>query len=327
LLAYAGAVGASELVEGRGLRRALRLGLIAVAGTLATLLTPYGVNTWRAVITTLWSPLTFRIFADWQPLTVAMRAQWRFSHYGIVVYLFLLALWTALVISVALRPRGGDFPLLVVAVIIGIGALRSVRNVPLAAIACVVPVARHLDLLLHGEIQRSTGDETRAGFPQWAQLVLAGGALILIANGLFSARLATDKAYPSGAVRFMKQHGLRGNVLGDFGWGEYLIWHLAPESKVFFDSRYDMVFSDKIIKDYIDFHFDLPQGPRVLRLYAHDFVLIPPASKAYGLMTGVREWQVVYRDPSAVLFARAGSPAAKIPGAPVIGLAQLGYFP
>jgi len=45
------------------------------------------------------------------------------------------------------------------------------------------------------------------------------------------------------------------------------------------------------------------------------------------MMTKVRDWQVVYRDSSAVLFARAGSPATKIPGVPAIGVAQPLYFP
>jgi hypothetical protein len=117
-------------------------------------------------------------------------------------------------------------------------------------------------------------------------------------------------------------------VLNDFNWGEYLIWHLTPASKVFIDGRYDTVYSITEINDYLLFYFDRPGGSRVLAAYPHDFVLIPPRSAAFRLMINATGWTLVYKDENSVLFARAGSPAANIPGVPVTGAkpATL-YFP
>jgi len=81
----------------------------------------------------------------------------------------------------------------------------------------------------------------------------------------------------------MQRHGLTGNVLNDFNWGGYLIWHLTPASKVFIDGRYDTVYSITEINDYLLFYFDRPGGSRVLSAYPHDFVLIPPRSAAFHL--------------------------------------------
>jgi len=72
----------------------------------------------------------------------------------------------------------------------------------------------------------------------------------------------------------MRAHGLHGNVLDDFGWGEYLIFELAPGSKVFIDSPYDMVYPRPVIADYLDFFLVRPRGAAILGRYSHDFVLL-----------------------------------------------------
>jgi hypothetical protein len=214
---------------------------------------------------------------------------------------------------------------LAVAAVISLGALRSVRNVPLGAIACVIPSARHLDLLLNGESAETTEDQSCAGLPQW---VAAGAALLLAVTGLFSARLPTDMAYPAGALGYMKAHNLQGNVLGDFGWGEYLIWHLSPKSKVFVDSRFDMVYPVSVFRDYITFYYDRPGAAGVLTAYPHDFVLIPPNAPANSLMGRSAGWTLLYRDPSAALFARITSSTTLPRRTPELNVVPaLRYFP
>jgi hypothetical protein len=125
----------------------------------------------------------------------------------------------------------------------------------------------------------------------------------------------------------MQRHGLAGNVLSDFNWGGYLIWHLKPASKVFIDGRYDTVYPITVINDYLLFYFDRPGGSGFLSAYPHDFVLIPPRS-AFRLMTNATGWTLLYKDENSALFARAGSPAANLPGVPVTGAKPANqYFP
>lgn len=323
--AYTAVAAAQDLIGGKGSRRAVRLGLLTAAAALATLLTPFGLESWTPVIHALRNPTTRIAIADWLPLTRVLRDQW--PHFGVIY-----PLAVGLIAAFAVTPRGDDLPLVAIAAMMSVATLVAVRNMALAVIACSLPVARHSALLLgrrrdEGEAAavRPADKSRKFAVRQWICVVVA--AVAAAYAGVASPRLAVGSAYPVGAVAFMRANHLSGNVLNEFAWGEYLIWHLGPESKVFIDGRYDTVFSDKIIKDYIDFRFDLPQGRGVLRSYPHDFVLIPPASKAYGLMKTVREWQLVYSDPSAVLFARAGSPATKIPGAPILGQVRPGYFP
>jgi len=316
LAAYAGAVALQDLFNHRDLTRAGKVGAIAAAATAATLLPPSGMNVWRAVLTTVGSPATFRIFADWQPLSSAMKAQWHYNHYGIAVYLCLLALWAVLALSVMLRPQGNDFPLLVIALVMSLAAIKAVRNVPLAAIACVIPAGRHVGKLMSEKTQSPSPDVI---VPQPVQWLMAGIALLLLGKEIFTVRLLTDMEYPSAAVEFMKQQQLCGNVLGDFGWGGYLIWHLAPSSKVFVDSRYDMVYPARVFQDYLTFYLQKPGAEQVLKTYAHDFILIPPSAKAYDGLMRAPGWKLIYHDQESALFARAGSRAARLAGLPVKG--------
>jgi hypothetical protein len=330
---YTAVVGMQDLIAGKGLRRALRLVLITLAATLVTLATPWGINLWYEVIRPVFSPAIRTLIVDWHPLTLALAEQWRVSHFGVLFYLFVLGLMGCMAVSFALSPKGGDLPLVAIAAVMSLAAFSAARNIPLAAIALTLPVARHVSLVVGRLRERAAAQGVgfkaqpiRARVNQW--MVGAVAIVLGISFGLFSPRLRTPDIYPTGAVAFMQRHGLAGNVLNDFNWGEYLIWRLTPASKVFIDGRYDTVYSITEINDYLLFYFDRPGGSRVLSAYPHDFVLIPPRSAAFRLMTNAAGWALVYRDENSALFARAGSPAANIPGIPVTGTKPANqYFP
>ncbi len=334
LALYAGVVAIGDLAGGAGLARTLRLAALAVAALIATMATPYGLETWSPVLHALRNPMTRIAVTDWQPLLFAMLRQWRAQPAGVIYMLCAVALMFAFVSTVGLERRGGDSPLIAIAVVMCVAAFVAVRNLPLAIIACALPVARHSSLLfahLRERAEAATGEKfdapsARSSTSPW----LAGGiaAALAVYSGIFSPRLRMDKPYPSGAVAFMRAHDLHGNLLADFGWGEYMIWHTAPASKVFIDGRYDTVYPYTLIDRYIDFYFDRPGAAAVLTAYPHDLVLIPPTSRAYNLMSRQADWKMIYRDAGSALFARTASPGAHIAGVPVAGNApEVAYFP
>jgi hypothetical protein len=324
LVIYAGAVVAIALRDSRNLRHAGKVAAVAAAAASATVL-PNGLTTWHALLTTISAPATFTIFTEWQPLSNAIAEQWRFNHYGIIIYLFLIALWLGLIVSVGWRPYGADFPLILIAAVMAVAALKSVRNVPFAAMACAIPVARHLELLLESWRRKSP---TRAIVPAWAPYALALAALVLTNREILSSQLETDMSYPASAADFMKQNRLHGNVLVYFCWGEYLIWHLTPDFKVFFDSRYDMVYPSHVTNDYLSFYWGSAGAENALTNYRTDFVLFPTTETVYDRMIKARGWKLIYRDREAALFARKDSAIAQVRPIPVTEKAPtLQYFP
>lgn len=323
-------------MSGAGLRRGLRLGALTFAAFVETMVTPYGLETWSPVLHALRNPMTRIAVTDWQPLGFALMRQWHANHAGVIYLLCGIAMITAFVATFALAPRAADLPLVAIAGVMSVAAIVAVRNLPLAIIACALPVARHSSQLIDRRRERALAAGARVEPPPersatspWIALAVA--VLLAAYAGLLSPRLCNDKAYPAGAVAYMQKHNLHGNILGDFGWGEYLIWHTAPTSKVFIDGRYDTVYPYAIIDQYISFYFDLSGAPAVLTAYPHDLVLIPPTSRAYTLMTGRKEWKLIYRDTESALFVRKTSPAAMlsaIDDAPASSrAAKVGYFP
>jgi hypothetical protein len=55
---------------------------------------------------------------------------------------------------------------------------------------------------------------------------------------------------------------------------------------------------------------------------------MPTGSAAYSLMMAQAGWRLIYRDPASSLFARAGSPAARLPAVPeLVRAAPPSVFP
>ena len=232
----------------------------------------------------------------------------------------------ALATAMAAAPGVDDLPLLAVAAMMALAAFVSVRNMALAVMALAAPLAHRLTM------ERAKRAVAAAPTVPWRPAAhLAAFALAIamaLGGGLFSPRLALDRAYPAGALAFMKSRGLHGNVMGEFAWGEYLSWHAAAAGdRVFIDGRYDTVYPFKVIGDYLEFYFDQPGASRVLDSYPHDFVLVGSAAPARHLMERRAEWKLICRDADSLLYARAGGPAAEQPGLSVTATVPAGQFP
>lgn len=331
--AYAGVAGLQALIAGAGLARPFRLALMVVVGVLATLVTPWGIGLWYLVGHALFASNIRAIIVDWMPLIPALARQWQTNHLGVIYYACVIGLMAGFALTFTLTPRGRDLPLVVIAAMMSWAAFSAVRNMPLAAIACAVPLARHAELLVAKRRKEPAAKGNlpaaeQGGVPPGALLPGALAVVLALMLGLFSPRLAQEHPYPAGAVAFMQDHRLNGNVLADFGWGQYLIWHLAPGSKVFIDGRYDTVFPTKVINDYLRFYFDWPGAAVVLSAYPHDFVLIQPSAPAFVLMSRTPRWKLVYSDPDAALFAHTDKPLPAVTTAPLSRTAAVErYFP
>ena len=318
---------AQDAFNGDARRRALRLISLAFTALAATLITPYGFKGWIAILHSVNDQSIRKAIIEWQPLWRAMARQWHDSPLGEFNYLLAIGLMAALVFTFISRPYFDDLPMVAIAALMCVGTFISARNMPLGIIACTIPLARRLSIRKGEQDDRnSSATLERSAVNQW--LVIAIVALLIFITGTFSPRLATGMAVPNGAVAFMEKHDLRGNVLNDYDWGAYLIWHVEPKSKLFIDGRCETVYRDSVLHDYLEFYFNFANAGEVLRAYPHDFVLIPPDAPISAPLEKNPDWKLVYRDRTALLFARADSAAAKIPNVPIEGVApKRGYFP
>lgn len=311
------AVGATQdLTQHRGMRRAVKLTALTSAATLATLINPYGVKDWIVIAGVLRNPFTLRHISEFRPLLMVMADFYR-EQRPLFTFGSAVAIMAALLVTFVLTPRADDLALFVIAALMTAGALYAVRNTALAVIACCIPLCRHADLLVdHMRTPRlSTARQLRI----WRVLhsALAVVAVVLaIHTGLLSKMLPAVEAKPVGALAFMQGHDLQGNVLSEFGWADYLLFHDAARLKIFIESIFEAYYPHQVQSDFAAVNYAGPGAAHVLDAYPNDFVLMPTGSPAYSLLMAQPGWRLIYRDPVSALFARAGSPAAALAGVP-----------
>ncbi len=318
-----------DIVDRRGIARALRLGAITALAIVATLATPYGIGAWRAVLHALFDPYTRIVIMDWQPLWSSLLKNLTAEPLSALYLELAVLLMAAMLFSFILTPSKDDLPLVVIAAVMSVAAFLAVRNLPIAVIAICAPLAHHLPLALERRwpaIRNDPGASRPA--TRLNQLILAVLALLIFwRSEFFSNYLSSIDPYPVSACAFMKEHRLKGNVLGVFAWGEYLIWHFAPESRVFMDGRYDTVYPKRILEIFFAFNYGQPGAEIAITRFPTDYVLIAPDIGACKFMDSRKDWRLIYSDAWSRLYARANSPAARIPGIPVAGTARQVTFP
>ena len=309
--------GVQDLAEGRGTRGSVRLAALTSGAVLATLINPYGLNDWLMIIPYLRNPFTLRYISEFRPL-LAVIVDFHRAHRPLFTFGSAAAIMAGLFVAFALTPRADDLALFAIAALMTATALYAVRNTALAVIACCIPLCHHADLLLDRlRPERTAAAERSVRIWQVLHALLAIVAVgIALRSGLLSNALPAVEAKPVGALAFMQDHGLHGNVLCEYGWAGYLIWHDAPRSRVFIESLFEAYYPHAVQDDYAALNYAEAGGARVLDAYPNDFVLMPTGSAAYSLMMAQAGWRLIYRDSVSALFARAGSPGTQLAGVP-----------
>ncbi len=289
---------------------AWRLGLITVGCAAATIINPFGVGLWFGVAHSVGDPLIRQVIADWVPLPKMMLTLWRSAPIELLQYATPILLFAVFVVAVALAPDLGDAAMLAVATIFIGAAFYATRNVAIGVIAVAIPLARHASLALEdgGAQPADDGD-----LP--AVLLAICAIAVALVGGTLSNRLKTWKPMPTGALAFMQQHKLHGNLLPQFEWGSYLLWHMGDAFKVYIDPRGELVFTDKQEGDYARFFYGMPGSEQLLDAYPHDYVLMGVHTKGADLVRKDPRWHLLYSDQTAALFGRVAIPGV----GPVVG--------
>src|SRR5260370_34433158 len=92
--------------------------------------------------------------------------------------------------------------------------------------------------------------------------------VLAVGTGLFSRSMPTSRPSPLGALAFMQRHDLHGNVLCNFEWGEFMLFHDAG-SRAFIDGRYQLLYPPKVIADYLAVYHGLSGAAGMLESYQH----------------------------------------------------------
>lgn len=215
------------------------------------------------------------------------------------------------------RMRGDEFiPLAVFCYL----SLIACRNIPLFALVAG-PILAHyaryaLSSLSKWAFSSSLSqrfvlfESPRPGSPFINSLLLALlllAALLKVTVALAPSSLVkAEKALlPVGAVKFLREEHVPGNMFNDYNWGGYLIWQLYPEYKVFVDGR-TTLYGEEVLGDYLRVMLVKTGWEDVLDKYNVSFILVKQDSTLARWLEREPTWHKAYEDRMAVVFRRKG---------------------
>lgn len=296
-----------EALAGRRYRPMLAAALLAA---LVTLINPYGIRYWVYISQALLMPRPE--INEWISVIGAIRN----NIYSFPAYLFVLLAFLSLAGSL-LRRRRDPADILVVAAMILIGMAHVRHTVFLGLVfgACLPVVFSEYGHLL---TERTAFLRTKP----WIPGGLFAGTVLLIHLLINPMRIpplapsfvitASPAAYPIGALNYMMENGITGNILPHFEWGEFIIWHGYPDVRVAMDGRYETVYPEEVHREYFDFLYARPTWRLFLEKYPHEMVLLHPGTRIAERMRQEKGWRIAYGDPVCLLFLR--DPTAGRPG-------------
>lgn len=280
----------------------------AALSALAMLANPYGVELphwlvgsvlWLRPQITEWNPTPF----DW--------------NHAAFFCCFLLA-----ALSILLTRKRWQLWELAMILALAAVAVRSIRNTPLFCIAALALVPPHLSDVLERFQKHFAGLMELCRCPTRQRIFAALLLLASVGSVAATFKLHKERAwtmevprdeYPVAAVKFIQQHGLHGNLLVYFDWGEMCLWELR-DSRVSIDGRLDTCYPHNVIAAHWRLYDAKPFDHAALDLSRADFALLP--TKLAGAMALAKQdgWQAVYFDKLAVVLVKNANQFPKLAG-------------
>ena len=115
-----------------------------------------------------------------------------------------------------------------------------------------------------------------------------------------------EEGTPVGAMDYIAEQHLTGNIFHPQAYGDYLIWRLWPQQRSFLDGRVHL-YSSSLVQDYILVFHDQNWESRLSK-YDIQYLLLPKDDQNSKVMIedarNSENWTLLYEDDISVLFER-----------------------
>ncbi len=279
---------------------------IGLAWTV-TLINPYGIQLHQM----LWDHLiTKQIVREWQPLWDAQQALLYYIPFLLIALAFL-------------GSRKWEWIDLILIAVVAYQAVSHIRHVALLAIAVIIllpmPISDAIRRLFPNLNQQWAG-ERRSKLRYLlvaATMFTVSGLAIHTITKLWEESVppwqigvetqSRAPGMPVATIEVIQDENLRGNILTDYGWAQYVIWQTFPESRIAFDGRYRTIYSAKLEQELVQFQkLDKnSRGPTpLLDQYPTEILLLPTSLKVLGYLEQRKDWVQIYEDQQATLWLK-----------------------
>jgi hypothetical protein len=264
---------------------------VFIASAIAVIFNPNGASMFIYPFETLGSNAMMTMIVEWFSPDFHAR-EW----------LPLAALMMLLIASGLFSRKRSSITEIALTGILGYAALRSMRNVPLFAVAVIPILARHLDGIF----------QINAGQAKPSKLINAANVLILslvilaglaqTSTVLLDQKESEREYFPVDAVQWIEENKPQGKIFNTYGWGGYIIWHL-PDYPVYIDGRAD-VYGDAFMRDFMSLYNAQPSWETKLENAGVNLVLVETGSPLADALTQDDHWTLAQSDPLSTLFTR-----------------------
>lgn len=307
--------------------------LAAVSGccAIATLINPYGFDLHRMLWTHL---LTEQAVREWQPIwdistmIDGHAPLWSLGRSLLSLVPFLIAVPTLLF------SRRWQWIDLAILLVVGWQAACHLRHIALLSLATLLLLSGPLTEALRNVFASLTDRWSRPDARQLRICGVAATCLFLLGlqihgtaqmwrRGIAPWEIAVEcRSYvpgvPANAVGFIHEHKIEGNLVTDYGWGQYVLWHCYPQNRVAFDGRYRTVFPANIEREFFALQragVEQPETTPILDRHPTDIALVPAGRSVDVYLKGRSDFRCVYRDTQAAVFVQSVSKFEHLPAA------------
>ena len=190
--------------------------------------------------------------------------------------------------------------------------LKAQRHVILLVEIAAVPVARDLEILLHGtwwpflreKLMNFQARQRLAGGDAWLALVAA-----LVLTGLFvrtpiGRDIQVGENVTPRLVAFLRDHPDRFHRPLTTTWNAGpLLWNMRPDFRVSIDDRFDF-YGDATVFSFVDMTQGAVGWEDKLKKGNYDSLILDPYLKLNQLLHTLPDWKEVYRDKHVVVYWR-----------------------
>ncbi|EKE02707.1 MAG: hypothetical protein ACD_20C00346G0034 [uncultured bacterium] len=304
-LGFIGLYGIGEFLNRKSYKKYF---LILIPTVLITLINPYGIKYWEYIINAL--AMQRNTIAEWMPTALfGPFEEWQW--FKVTLILSLISIIFSLIKS-GFKYKNLDkvkYLLLMVSLYM---AMKHVKHQPFFAIIAgsflyydfygILSIIRDYIVLKVGYIADKV--LKRAAIIKDIiiySFVIIFGSLIILGTPL-KINMPEYK-YPMGAVEFIRQNNISGNLLAPFHWGSYLAWSLYPQCLIAIDGRYEEVYPEEIDKLTVNFDYVLDENwYEFINKYHTDILLLDKRLDSYGAILRTKFWKKIYDDKISAVF-------------------------
>lgn len=283
------------------------LGLLC---SLATLLNPWGLGLHRSVLFLATSLKSAALWDEYQP------PNFRTPTMSAITVIFIAGVVAlALIVRTFRRAPLWRWEAILPVLFFLYEGLKAQRHVLLLMEVAAVPVARDLQIILHGvgipffreRLREFQKQQRLAGADAWLALVAAIALAWVFVHAPAAQNIPVGGKITPRLLSFMRDHPDRFHRPLTTTWNAGpLLWNMRPDFRVSIDDRGDF-YGDDFVYSNVDMTKGAPGWEKKLAQGNYDSLVLDPYLPINKVLSSVPEWKQVYRNENVVIYWKAAN--------------------